>query len=84
MGYLIIVFGFLLLGWFGAKLIAIGREAMKTRTMEIGLGYRFEGRSASRVGVVLIVAGIVVIVPFVCGMTLLAINVVKGYFSGSG
>ena len=77
MGFAIPLFGFLFLGWFGAKLIAMGRGAMKTRTMDIGMGYRLRGPSARNVGAVLVVAGIAVIAPFVWGVALLAIDVLR-------
>jgi len=77
MGFVIPLFGFVFLGWFGAKLTAMGRGAMKTRTTDIGLGYRLRGRSAWNAGVVLVVAGIAVIAPFVWGMALLAIDVLR-------
>jgi hypothetical protein len=80
MGYLIIVLGFLFLGWFGAKLIAMGQAGVKSRSLEVGFNDRLQGRVATSAGVVLIVAGLIVIAPFVWGIAVMLINVIRGRF----
>jgi hypothetical protein len=68
MGYLILIFAFLFLGWFGARLIGMGLLGMKRRSLEIGFGYQLRGRGSRVVGSILVVAGVVVITPFAWGI----------------
>ncbi len=78
MGVFLLVFGFLFLGWFGARLIGMGQFGLKTHTVDVGFkNHRLEGRAARIVSVLLILVGIVVIAPFVYGISLLLIDVVK-------
>jgi hypothetical protein len=68
MGYLILVFGFLFLGWFGGRLIGLGLLCIKQRSLEIGFGYQLRGRGSTAVGYLLVVAGVLVIIPFAWGI----------------
>ncbi|HMF37850.1 MAG TPA: hypothetical protein VKF17_14480 [Isosphaeraceae bacterium] len=40
MGYLILVLGFLFLGWFGARLISMGLAGINGQALKIGFGSR--------------------------------------------
>jgi hypothetical protein len=84
MGYLIVVLGFLFLGWFGAKLIGTGLAGVRDRTLDVGFNYRLQGRPATSVGALLLLAGVLVIAPFVFGVAHLLIDVIGRYFSAAG
>jgi len=81
MGYLIVIFGFLFLGWFGARLMRMGTLCIKRRTMEVGLGYQLRGRAAVSVGTIVLLAGVLVIAPFVWGIGHLLYDVISGYLA---
>jgi hypothetical protein len=55
---------FCFLGWFGAKLISMGLEGIRLRTLAVGFGWRIQGRPALIVATVLLVLGLITIAPF--------------------
>jgi hypothetical protein len=81
MGYLIVVSGFLFLGWFGAKLISMGLAGMRSRALDVGFHYRLRGRPATGVAALLLLVGALVIAPFVFGVAYLLIGLIGRYFS---
>jgi len=84
LGLFIYVLGFLFLGWFGARLVALGLAVIKGRTMEVGLGYHLRGRTATSVGTIVLFAGVLVITPFVWGIGRLLNDVIRCYMAFEG
>jgi hypothetical protein len=56
---------FLVCIWFAARLIGVGVSWMKRQTVEVGLGRQLRGRAAVIAGVITMLAGVLVVAPFV-------------------
>ncbi len=82
-GYLIVVLGFLFLGWFGARLIGLGLQGIRKQTLETGFRSQLRGRPAMIVGGIILVAGLLVIAPFVWGITHLLGDVITRYLASA-
>jgi uncharacterized protein (DUF697 family) len=84
MALILPILAFLLLGWFGAKLINMGLAGITEQVLEVGFGSQFRGRTAVIVGTVLLLAGLLVIAPFVWGIAHLLGDVISRHFSSPG
>jgi hypothetical protein len=84
MGHLIVILLFLFLGWFGAKLISMGLAGIKNQALDAGFKYRLQRHPARIVGAFLLLAGLLVIAPFVGGVARLLLEVVGRDFSPQG
>jgi uncharacterized protein (DUF697 family) len=81
---ILLILAFLFLGWFGAKLINMGLAGITEQVLEVSFGSQFRGRTAVIVGTVLLLAGLLVIAPFVWGIARLLGDVISRRFSSPG
>jgi hypothetical protein len=70
---------FLFLGWFGAKLINMGLAGIYGQALQVGFGSQLRGRTAVIVGTILLLAGLLVLAPFVWGIAHLLGDVISRY-----
>jgi hypothetical protein len=73
------ILAFPFLGWFGAKLISMGLAGIHGQAMEVGFGRQLRGRTAVIVGTILLLAGLLVLAPFVWGVAHLLGDVISRY-----